>query len=118
MTSKLSKSELTISFVRSNYKIQQQTCPKYLRKSSEQFYLLKPGGAGPGLCSEPCQMVDLGPPSPYGILKIFCIFVWVSLSLPDHRLMKDRENITLICRPSAPHKTVSRFSGNTQMHGG
>ena len=32
MTSKLSKSELTISFVRSNYKIQQQTCPKVPKK--------------------------------------------------------------------------------------
>ena len=60
MTSKLSKAELSISFVRSNYKIQQQTCPKYLRMSSEQFPFLKPGGAGPGLCSEPCQRADLG----------------------------------------------------------
>lgn len=61
MTSKRSEAELTVSFVRSNYKIQQQTCPKYLRMSSEQFHFLKPGGAGPGLCSEPCQTADLGP---------------------------------------------------------
>ena len=43
MTSKRSEAELTVSFVRSNYKIQQQTCPKYLRMSSEQFHFLKPG---------------------------------------------------------------------------
>lgn len=35
MTSQLSKAEQTISFVTSNYKIQQQTCPKYLRMISE-----------------------------------------------------------------------------------